>query len=235
VSPSLLTLPGPVATPHWLPEDAAIVRYLRSRDARLRRFTPRYQVQLIKDLARIMPEGPARVLDIGAGSGLLGETITALFPGKSVIGVDIAPNALGTLRIPFVRFDGYRLPFADGSFDCALFSNVLHHVKPAVRGGLLREALRVTGGRGLVIKDHVARTALDHWRLWVLDVLGNARFSFMISAEYLDGAQWEALLREADCAGEALPVSAYRTGLWAWLFPNRLEACFRVARRRASV
>ena len=95
----------------------------------------------------------------------------------------------------------------------------------------MREALRVTGGGPLVIKDHVAATPLDALRLWILDVLGNAPRGAMISASYLGEPQWEALLRELGCTGDMLPVSAYRTGLWDWCFPSRLEICFRIDRR----
>jgi SAM-dependent methyltransferase len=219
------------ARPGWLPEDAAILRHLAGRDPWLRYREPRYQLQMLKDLAALLPAGRCRVVDVGAGSGLIGEAIAALFPGKSVTGVDIAPNALSHLGIPLVRFDGRRLPFADRSFDCALFCNVLHHVKPQARTPLLREALRVTGGGPLVIKDHLAATPLDGLRLWLLDVLGNAPRGAMISASYLGEREWEALLRELGCAGHVIPVSAYRAGFGAWCFPNRLEICFRIDRR----
>jgi len=51
----------------------------------------------------------------------------------------------------------------------------------------------------------------------------------MVSAQYLGSADWDELLRELDCAGEVLPVSAYRSGLWSWCFPNRLETSFRIS------
>jgi len=154
--------------------------------------------------------------------------IAALLPGKSVTGVDVTDNALPDLRIPYLRFDGLRLPFADRSFDCAMLCNVLHHVEPGARADLLREALRVTGGGPLVVKDHLAGAPLDRLRLWVLDVLGNVPRGFMVDATYLDGRQWEALLTELHCVGAILPASQYRSGAWAWCFPNRLEICFRV-------
>ena len=220
-------------TPHpsWLPEDAAIVRHLVDRDPWLRYREPRYQLKMIKHLAGLMPAGQCTVLDVGAGSGLIGEAIASLFPGKSVTGVDIAPNPISKLSIPLVRYDGSRLPFANRSFDCALFCNVLHHVKAEVRAGLLREALRVTGGGPLIIKDHLAARPLDGLRLWLLDVLGNAPRGAMISASYLGEQQWEELLRQLGCTGDMLPNSAYRTGLWNWCFPSRLEICFRIDQR----
>ncbi|TAN58616.1 MAG: class I SAM-dependent methyltransferase [Rhodospirillales bacterium] len=220
--------------PGWLPDDAVIVRQLADRDPWLRYRKPRYQLQMIKDLASLLPPGGCRVLDVGAGSGLIGETIATLFPEKSVTGVDIATNNRHDLRIPFVRFDGRRLPFADKSFDCVLFCNVLHHVRPEVRTGLLGEALRVTGGGPLVIKDHLASAPLDGLRLRFLDFLGNAPRGSMISADYLGEMEWEMLLREVNCTGETLPVSAYHADLWNWCFPNRLEICFRVRRQSSE-
>lgn len=211
-----------------LPDDAAIARRLTGRDAWLRYRKPRYQLQMITDLAQLLPEGECRVLDIGAGSGLIGETIAVSFAGKSVTGVDIAGKVLPDLGIPFVRFDGERLPFAERSFDCALLCNMLHHVKPTGRLPLLREALRVTGGGPLIIKDHLPRGALDHLRLYILDVLGNMPRGAMVSARYLDYGEWESLLEALGCTGELLPVGSYRAGVWASCFPNRLEICLRV-------
>lgn len=217
------------APPSWLPDDEAILERLSSRDPWLRRRRPYYQLRMIKDLAALAPAGPCRILDVGAGSGVVGETIAELFPGKSVVGVDVAPHPLPGLRIPLLKYDGIRLPFGDAAFDCVLFCNVLHHVPPAARSALLREALRVSRG-ALLIKDHLAAEPLDRLRLWMLDALGNAARGFMVSAEYLSAPQWEALLSELDCAAEVLPVSPYRGGLWARCFPNRLETSFRVSR-----
>ena len=219
-----------------LPADEVIVRHLAGRDARFRYRQPRYQLQMLKDLGALIPEGPCRVLDIGAGSGLIGEAISTLFPGKSVVGVDVAPNAASNLRIAFARFDGRRLPFADRAFDCALFCNVLHHVKPDSRPELLREALRVTGGGPVIIKDHLAASAADRIRLWLLDVAGNLTLGFMISADYLDGLQWDRLLQQAGCMRDAAPVSsAYRSGWSGRWFPNRLEIAFSVRRPARSI
>lgn len=196
------------------------------RDPWCRYRKPRYQMEMMRDLATLLPDGSCRILDIGAGSGLIGEAIASLLPGKSVTGVDVAGRAKPDLSIPFARFDGRRLPFGDRSFDCALFCNVLHHVKPEARIGLLREALRVTGGGPIVVKDHMAGRPLDGFRLWLLDFVGNAPRGAMVAADYLGPREWEDLLRELDCAGAILPVARYRRSLGAWCFPNRLEICF---------
>lgn len=217
-----------------LPDDAAIAAWLAARQPIYRYRKPRYQIQLLRDLAALLPAGECRIIDIGAGSGLLGEAIASLFPGKSVIGVDVARRVLPGLRIPFLEFDGRRLPFADGAFDCALFCNVLHHVKRDERAQLLGEALRVTAGGPLLIKDHVAGSAFDRVRLAWLDFLGNAPFGGMVSADYLSEHEWSALFGAVGCAVEAVAGSAYRGRASSWLFPNRLEQCWRAQSTRQT-
>lgn len=217
-----------------LPSEAAVLEYFMRRDPWSRYRKPRYQIAMILDLAALLPAGSCRIIDIGAGSGLIGEAIASLLPGKSVTGVDVAARTKPGLSIPFARFDGRRIPFRDRSFDCALFCNVLHHVTPEGRIGLLREALRVTGGGAIVVKDHLFGRPLDGFRLWLLDFVGNAPHGAMVAADYLGARDWEGLLGDLDCAGEILPVARYRRSVWAWCLPNRLEICFR-ARPRTSL
>ena len=217
-----------------IPDDAAIVTWLAARQPFYRYRKPRYQVRLIQDLGALLPDGPCRLLDIGAGSGLMAEAISGLYPGKWLTGVDVAQRVLPALRVPFVKFDGRRLPFADAAFDCALFCNVLHHVSRDARLPLLREALRVTGGGPLIIKDHVADSLFDRWKLACLDFVGNVPFGGMVSAEYLGVGDWRRLFEALDCDGERAATSDYRSGLSNWLFPNRLEQCFLVQSRRQT-
>lgn len=219
---------APAPLPAWFPTQGELTAFLAKRQALYRYRTPRYLVRVLGDLARLMPAGASRLLDIGAGSGLLGEAIQALFPGTQVTAVDTQQRALPRLRIAFAAFDGRRLPFADAAFDAALLCNVVHHVRPRERLALLREALRVTGGGPLLIKDHLARGALDRVRLGCLDVVGNLPFGGMLSAHYLGPADWAALLAQLRCSGLLLPAAAYRSGLPALCFPNRLEVCFSV-------
>jgi SAM-dependent methyltransferase len=154
--------------------------------------------------------------------------IAAMFPGKTVAAVDVTNRILPTVRVPFQTFDGQTLPFERGSFDCALFCNVLHHVSVDQRDPLLREALRVTGGGPLVIKDHLAASDLDHVKLAALDFMGNVPFGGMVTARYLSATDWEKLIGDLRCVGERLPQSPYRGGLFGAIFSNRLEICMRV-------
>ena len=217
-----------------LPAEAVIAGFFARHQAVYRYRTPRYQIQLLKDLAALLPAGNCRVLDIGAGNGLMGEAIREFFPGKSVAGVDVAPRLLPTVRLDCAAYDGVNLPFADGAFDCALLCNVLHHVPPASRPALMGEALRVTRGGPVIVKDHLARSLLDRLRLAILDLAGNLPFGGMVRAEYLAERDWTRLLGELGCSRQALPASSYRSGLSAVCFPNRLEVCFSIAQSRSS-
>lgn len=90
-----------------------------------------------------------KVLDCGAGdgavlkfvdvSGAFAETWAAEISDSGLS--RIRARGLGTLR-EAVKFDGYRLPFADRSFDMAYCSHVIEHVEhPRL---LLRELARVS-------------------------------------------------------------------------------------------
>jgi SAM-dependent methyltransferase len=217
-----------------LPADAQIARFLARHQPAYRYRMPRYQVRLLNDLAVLLPAGDCRVLDIGAGNGLIGEAIGEFLPGKSVTGVDVAPRLLPTVRFPCAAYDGVNLPFADGAFDCALFCNVLHHVEPSARARLLGEALRVTAGGPVIVKDHLARSPLDRLRLAALDLAGNLPFGGMVRADYLAEEDWTRLLAPLGCTRRTLARSAYRSGLSALCFPNRLEVCFSITQSRSS-
>jgi SAM-dependent methyltransferase len=222
---------APVARPSlpdWFPGDDELIERLVSHQPVYRYRRPRYQIQLLKDLVALMPQAATSVLDVGAGNGVIADTIATVFPGKHVSGVDVAHRVLPTVRVPVQTYDGQRLPFEDASFDCALLCNVLHHVNIDQRGPLLQDILRVTSGGPIIIKDHLASSRLDHRRLGWLDVAGNAPFGGMVEATYLEQQDWNALFADLGCTAEILPTSPYRGPALALAFPNRLEICLRV-------
>jgi len=81
------------------------------------------------DLVRLQP---ARVLDLGAGTGEFSKALLKRYRKASIVSIDIALNMLrhtqnrgGWLRKPAcVCADGERLPFADDSFEL-VFSNLM--------------------------------------------------------------------------------------------------------------
>lgn len=181
---------------------------------------PAYQMILLRELAEEW-EGHRNVLDVGGGSGVLGQAIHELF-ATSVTSVDVHNRYVPGLTTRAIVYDGETLPFANDAFDAIVINNVLHHVPPEVRLTLLRECRRVCRGP-VYVKDHLASTWLDHVRLTVLDAIGNLPFGGMVSARYLTSSEWRRLAVESGYEPPTFRSGAYRTGILATLFPNRLE------------
>ena len=94
------------------------------------------------------------ILDVGCGEGLLLEKVVHRFPGRNVRGVDIDPLNISICREHGLHVDEgvvYSLPYEDGSFDVALFIEVVEHLDEPIRA--IAEIGRVLkkGGRMLVL------------------------------------------------------------------------------------
>lgn len=108
-------------------------------------------------IARLAPrEGVRTVLDAGAASGWLAETLARR--GFRVSALDLgldsirrAKERLRTrgVRVDFLQGDIYRLPFAEGGLDAVTASEILEHLEdpPAA----LREVARVVRPGGTVV------------------------------------------------------------------------------------
>lgn len=102
----------------------------------------------------LAPLSGKSILDVGCGGGYLAKALVAR--GAAVTGIDPSPVEVGRAAalVPSARFEIARaeaLPFADASFDGAIFLNSLHHVPADLMRAALAEAGRVSGARGLVI------------------------------------------------------------------------------------
>jgi len=100
------------------------------------------------------PLAGRRLLDVGCGSGALARSLSER--GARVAGIDPNPEALETAReaVPGGTFQAARaeaLPFADATFDGAIFLNSLHHVPQPAMHRALREATRVVGPAGPIV------------------------------------------------------------------------------------
>lgn len=124
-----------------------------------------------KKWGRIRPhlELPARVLDLGAGEGYVGER-AAEEPGNVVVLADVVD--FNRTSMPLAIYDGQQLPFEMDAFDATLLVFVLHHA--ASPADVLREARRVTkeGGRVAVLES-VVENRLDAWWLPFVDRWAN--------------------------------------------------------------
>jgi len=96
------------------------------------------------------PAGPARVLDVGCGSGVLLARMKSL--GWEVEGQDVDPGAVEAARargIP-VRLGALeQVGFADDSFDAVHSAHVIEHVHDPAR--LLRECYRILKPAGTLV------------------------------------------------------------------------------------
>ncbi len=208
--------------------DALALQPLLGRHlAMYRTKVPYYQVTMLNTLLDVWAGPHSRILDVGGGTGVIAQAVKELFPVERVEAVDLVDRFCPGLSIPVGRFDGRTLPYADASFDAAMLNNVLHHVPVAERVDLLREIRRVVRG-ALYIKDHEQRGLADAARLAALDAIGNIPFGGMVWARYLTRAEWEALAAAAGYGIAARADGCYRSGIFAALFPNRLETTMRL-------
>jgi SAM-dependent methyltransferase len=190
---------------------------------------PTYQTVLLQGFSALWDPAHTRVLDVGGGTGIIAQAMKDLFGVAHVTSVDVEDRFLKSLDIETRVYDGARLPFADASFDCVTFSNVLHHVPRPIRPALMRECARVAGGGPIYIKDHLAASRLDHARLFALDVMGNVPFGGMVKASYLTAEDWRQLAAAAGYRIDRQVGGAYRSGMFERVFPNRLEVTMRLA------
>jgi len=190
---------------------------------------PVYQTVMLDGLREIWAPADRRLLDLGGGTGVVAQAVKELFPVEQVTSVDVVDRFLPTLGIATATYDGVTLPFPDGSFDCVLLANVIHHVPVGARVALLRECARASGAGHLYIKDHEATGRLDRLRLTILDAMGNTPFGGMVRASYPDPSEWDELAAAGGYRIERRVSGEYRRGLFAALFPNRLEISMRWA------
>jgi SAM-dependent methyltransferase len=195
-----------------------------------RTHAPSYQTVLLQGFLALWNPAHARVLDVGGGTGVIAQAMKDLFGIAHLTSVDVEDRFLASLDIETRVYDGMTLPFADGSFDCVTFSNVLHHVPPPVRSALMRECARVAGHGPIYIKDHLASSRLDRARLLLLDAMGNLPFGGMVKASYLTAEDWRRIAAETGYRIDRQISGDYRSGLFERLFPNRLEVTMRLVR-----
>jgi len=130
-----------------------------------------------------------KVLDLGCGSGILGEKIREKLK-KEVIGIDVVDKRV--CNIPFKIYDGKRIPFPENLFDLVIISFVLHHTEDPV--SILKEAKRV--GKRIIIFEDLPEGILGklycffHWITWNLFFGKSPKFNFHTQKE------WEEIFKK---------------------------------------
>jgi SAM-dependent methyltransferase len=150
------------------------------------------RVNVIAERVKFLLPAGATLLDVGCGDGIIARHLAQTVPGLKVAGAEYSPRA--NCAIPCVSFDGAHLPFADKSFDGCMFIDVLHHSLDPL--SILRDAARVSRNF-ILIKDHVAENALDHWILQLMDWAGNRPHGVILPCAYLSKEQWRTLYSSA--------------------------------------
>jgi len=120
----------------------------------------RFTKYIISDICGNISSGSAKILEVGAGPGLVLEALLkSTETSVACIGVDIDKDMIPFMRdmahsypsrLFFSVNDRQRLPFREGSFDLAVSVRSLHHYLCPV--AMLREMVRVLrpGGKVLV-------------------------------------------------------------------------------------
>jgi SAM-dependent methyltransferase len=89
----------------------------------------------------MIPTDVSLILDVGCGDGAITDRLAESW---EVTGVDSSPAALQHVRTTAVHASAAALPFADGSFDLVLSSEMLEHMTDEDYAGALSEMRRVT-------------------------------------------------------------------------------------------
>jgi ubiquinone/menaquinone biosynthesis C-methylase UbiE len=137
-----------------------------------------------------------RVLDVGCARGFLVKDLLAVCPGLEVFGLDVSDYALMTCEPEVVGRlhlgSADKLPFPDGSFDCALSLNTIHNLPRERARQALAEIQRLCGGRAFVqVDSYLTPEQKEVFESWVL----TAYFH-----DYPDG--WLRLFAEAGYTGD---------------------------------
>ncbi len=130
---------------------------------------------LIRRIRKMVGDRPARVLDVGCGTGLFACRLRSEMPNVQVFGVDLVAEMLNKGRDRWNRHRGHvfpvqgdseRLPFASGVFDVVTCSNSFHHYPRQERA--VQEMARVLrpGGRLMIVDGYRDRP----WGWFIFDI-----------------------------------------------------------------
>lgn len=157
---------------------------------------------------RFLPNGSGRVLDLGAGSGRATLMVLQTRPKATVVAVDLyrgywgiddntperlkrnaAAGGVGG-RVEVQVADMRKLPFADGSFDAAVSSFAIDHLRREGVAQALRETARVLRPGGQIL---IVNLRADAWiRIAFPSLPGHGYFG-----RTQDARSWRAALGDA--------------------------------------
>ena len=125
-------------------------------------FAPSHDA-LIRRLRGHLGDRPARILDVGCGTGLFAARVREALPMAKLYGVDLTAGMLAKGRDRWrklaesarpVQGDSERLPFESGSFDAISCANSFHHYPRQDRAIAEMRRVLAPGGRLLLIDGY---------------------------------------------------------------------------------
>ena len=139
------------------------------------RVVPQYHEcnALLLDLVPCAPDAAVRVLDVGAGTGVLSALVLERFPNASLVATDMSDAMLAECAAKLApwpsRFELRQGAFPEddvgGGYDLVVSSLMLHHLSHAdKRAGFAKLYEALNPGGAVLIRDVVAAAtpALDH-------------------------------------------------------------------------
>lgn len=124
------------------------------------RVSPEHLTALDAALERVETE-PARILDIGTGTGAAARSLARRWPRAHVVGVDLSPGMIaearsraGSERERYELADASRLPFGDGEFELVTLLNMIP---------FFDELARVTAPGGTVVVANSRGASTPIW------------------------------------------------------------------------
>ena len=134
----------------------------------------------------------SRVLEVGVGDGMIASQIIDRRPDASVLGIDLAENPGSLFEGDRSRVEFRTISTSDllaeqpTPFDAIVIADVLHHVPPSLRTGLLDDVATLLSDDGvLLVKETVVSRSPGYWM---------GRFS----DRWITGDRNVSFLREAD-------------------------------------
>jgi len=134
----------------------------------------------------------SRVLEVGVGDGMIASQIIERRPDTSVLGIDLAENPGSLFGGDRSRAEFRTISTSDllaeqpTPFDAIVIADVLHHVPPSLRTGLLDDVATLLSDDGvLLVKETIVVKSPGYWM---------GRFS----DRWITGDRNVSFLREAD-------------------------------------
>ncbi|MBA2941532.1 class I SAM-dependent methyltransferase [Paenibacillus sp. CGMCC 1.16610] len=143
-----------------------------------------------------------RILDLGAGTGLLSSYILGQYPDAKVTLIDLSQGMLDIAKLRFgemnanltIQAGDYTAFESDEPFDCVVSALSIHHLEDQAKQNLYERIFKLLKPGGIFVNAD--------------QVLGRSPF-----LDHLYRADWEAKIEATDLTREALQAAYERTKL----------------------